>query len=126
MLSGFNTDCSVGGKVFHVQTEDNGLKNPTIVTLVYQGGAIVASKKTSYADILAADCLSDVVRELMEEQHRSVISDIKAGRLGQPSGEGAKGGFGEDVISDKSLDEVVLGYLLKEEGEDTSKPSDAS
>lgn len=126
MLSGFNTDCTVSGKVFHVQTEDNGLKNPTIVTLVYQGGAIVASKKTSYADILAADCLSDVVRELMEEQHKSVISDIKTGRLGQPSTAGGKGGFGEDVISDKSLDEVVLGYLLKEEGEDTSKPSDAS
>jgi len=126
MLSGFNTDCTVAGKVFHIQTEDNGLKNPTIVTLVYQGGAIIASKKTSYADILAADCLSDVVRELMEEQHRSVISDIKAGRLGQPSGEGGKGRFGEAVISDKSLDEVVLGYLLKEEGEDTSKPSDAS
>lgn len=126
MLSGFNTDCTVSGKVFHVQTEDNGLKNPTIVTLVYQGGAIVASKKTSYADILAADCLSDVVRELMEEQHKSVISDIKTGRLGQPSTEGGKGGFGKDVISDKSLDEVVLGYLLKEEEEDTSKPSDAS
>lgn len=126
MLSGFNTDCTVSGKVFHVQTEDNGLKNPTIVTLVYQGGAIVASKKTSYADILAADCLSDVVRELMEEQHKSVISDIKTGRLGQPSTGGGKAGFGEDVISDKSLDEVVLGYLLKEEGEDTSKPSDAS
>jgi hypothetical protein len=79
MLTGFNTDFRYKGTVYHVQTEDNGVGNPVIVTLLYRGGAILASRKTSYADILKFNKLEKVVREIMEEQHKQVIKDLVAG-----------------------------------------------
>ncbi|MBI5191004.1 MAG: hypothetical protein HZA22_10040 [Nitrospirae bacterium] len=140
MITGFNTDFKYKGVVYHVQTEDNGIANPMIVTLLYQGGAILGSIKTSYADILKFEKLDKVVKELMESQHKQIIKDLIAGKYG-PAGEAAKpqqpkpeqqpekaaedvleaepaddGIFGADILSGKSFDEVILDYLSKEEG----------
>ncbi len=81
MLTGYNTDFKFQGKVYHVQTEDGGVNSPYITSLLYHQGAILASRKTSYADILKADCLEDVVRELMMEQHKQMIRDLMQGKL---------------------------------------------
>lgn len=81
MLTGYNTDFKFQGKVFHCQTEDGGTNSPYITSLLYQQGAILASRKTSYADILKADCLDEVVRELMMEQHKQMIRDLMQGKL---------------------------------------------
>jgi hypothetical protein len=50
VITGFNTDIKHNEKVYHIQTEDKGLQNPYIESLVYVGGEILASKKTSYAE----------------------------------------------------------------------------
>ncbi len=81
MLTGYNTDFKFQGKVYHVQTEDGGANSPFITSLLYHQGAILASRKTSYADILKADCLDEVVRELMMEQHKQMIRDLMQGKL---------------------------------------------
>lgn len=81
MLTGYNTDFKFDGKVFHCQTEDGGVHSPFITSLMYHQGAILASRKTSYADILRADCLEDVVRELMMEQHKQMIRDLMQNKL---------------------------------------------
>jgi len=81
MLTGYNTDFKFQGKIYHVQTEDSGAGNPYITSLLYFQGAILASRKTSYADILKADCLDEVVRELMMEQHKQMIRDLMQGKL---------------------------------------------
>jgi len=81
MLTGYNTDFKYQGKIYHVQTEDGGVNSPYITSLLYYQGAILASRKTSYADILKADCLDDVVRDLMMEQHKQMIRDLMQGRL---------------------------------------------
>jgi hypothetical protein len=81
MLTGYNTDFKFQGKVFHCQTEDGGTNSPYITSLLYHQGAILASRKTSYADILKADCLDEVVRELMMEQHKQMIRDLMLGKL---------------------------------------------
>jgi hypothetical protein len=81
MLTGYNTDFKYQGKVYHVQTEDGGLNSPYITSLLYFQGAILASRKTSYADILKADCLDDVVRDLMMEQHKQMIRALVQGKL---------------------------------------------
>jgi hypothetical protein len=81
MLTGYNTDFKYQGKVYHVQTEDGGANSPYITSLLYFQGAILASRKTSYADILKADCLDDVVRDLMMEQHKQMIRDLMQGKL---------------------------------------------
>ncbi len=81
MLTGYNTDFKYQGKVYHCQTEDGGVSSPYITSLLYFQGAILASRKTSYADILKADCLDDVVRDLMMEQHKQMIRDLMQGKL---------------------------------------------
>jgi len=81
MLTGYNTDFKFEGKIYHVQTEDGGANSPFITSLLYRQGAILSSRKTSYADILKADCLDEVVRELMIEQHKQMIRDLMQGKL---------------------------------------------
>ena len=170
-VTGFNHNIKHKGKVYHVQTEDSGINNPHIITHLFVGGNILASKKTSYADILNAENLSEVVRELMEEQHKEMLRNLingvyevddSATRSYQPgqlataeemaksklppaapvapkpvaaappmlkqlppemiaarqlsvapkiNEVGVETLFGEDLISEKSLDEVILSYL---------------
>lgn len=81
MVGGFNHNFRYHGVVYHIQTEDNGVNNPTIVTLLYQGGTIVASRKTSYADIAKIDHLQQVVEDLMKEQHQNMLRSLKAGEF---------------------------------------------
>ncbi|MCK9420597.1 MAG: hypothetical protein M0R70_14590 [Nitrospirae bacterium] len=81
MLTGYNTDFKFQGKVYHCQTEDGGVNSPYVTSLLYLQGAILASRKTSYADILKADCLDEVVRALMMEQHKQMIRDLMHGKL---------------------------------------------
>ena len=54
VITGFNTDIEHDGVVYHVQTEDKGLDSPLILSLVYSGGAILASKRSRYEDLIAA------------------------------------------------------------------------
>jgi len=167
-VTGFNHNIKHKGKVYHVQTEDSGVNNPHIITHLFVGGNILASKKTSYADIVTAENLPEVVRELMEEQHKEMLRNLingvydnfenttaakhyQPGQLGTaedaakakaqqavpakkaPAGPaqlppeivaarampvapkinevGVETLFGEDLISEKSLDEVILSYL---------------
>jgi hypothetical protein len=81
MLSGINTDIEHGGKTYHVQTEDGGQQNPVIVTHLFAGGAILSSKKVSYADVLTAGPNPEVVREMMKAQHHGMIKSLTAGQL---------------------------------------------
>lgn len=81
MVVGFNHNFCYKGEVYHVQTEDGGLKSPNIVTLLYKGGNILASRKTSYADICKVDHLDQVVEELMKEQHREMLRRLKDGEF---------------------------------------------
>jgi hypothetical protein len=79
MNVGFNHNIMYKGEVYHIQTEDSGVANPHIVTLLYQAGTIIGSRKTSYADIIKMDNLDKVVEELMKEQHKEMLRRLKAG-----------------------------------------------
>ena len=81
MVLGFNHNVVYKGEVFHVQTEDSGINNPHIITLLYRGGVILCSKKTSYADILSMDNLESVVEELMKAQHKELMRRLKSGEF---------------------------------------------
>ncbi|MBV9495588.1 MAG: hypothetical protein JOZ54_15180 [Acidobacteria bacterium] len=85
MITGFNTDIRHNDKVYHIQTEDKGLQNPYIESLVYVGGEILASKKTSYAEQLKSGIDEKLIGGLMEQQHRTMIAAIKRGRFDQPA-----------------------------------------
>ena len=66
MISGFNTEIKIDGVVYHIQTEDKGVNNPVIESLVYQGGAILASKRSSYKDYLDRE---DIVKVEIGRAH---------------------------------------------------------
>jgi hypothetical protein len=82
VITGFNTDVKHETKVFHVQTEDRGLANPVVESLVYVGGEILMSKKSPYRDLISGDHVDEkALREMMDLQHRRVIEAVRRGRL---------------------------------------------
>ncbi len=81
MQQGFNQDLIYKGERYHIQTEDGGLKNPVITTILFKEGSIIAVKRTSYADIIKFERLDKVVKEIMSEQHNSLIKALKEGRF---------------------------------------------
>jgi hypothetical protein len=86
VITGFNTDVKHKSRVFHIQTEDKGEGNPYVESLVYVGGEILATKRTSYAEVVQAGRDDQVVQELMEQQHRTMIAAIQRGRFDGPNG----------------------------------------
>ncbi len=79
MVPGFNHNIKHQGRIFHVQTEDSGPKNPHIITHLFVGGNIVASKKTQYADIVGQQDFEKTVRSMMEEQHKQMLRNLVNG-----------------------------------------------
>jgi hypothetical protein len=127
MITGYNTDVRHRGEVFHVQTEDKGLANPSLESLVYVGGRILLRRRSDYARLLADGGGKEAIAALMEQQHRKMIAEIRAGRLDSevglapsPAAEAAKPtgvpGEGPSPASDQapSLDQVILDYLSSE------------
>lgn len=177
MLPGFNHNIKHKGRIFHIQTEDSGTDNPHIITHLFVGGNILASKKTTYHEIVGQHELTATVRSMMEEQHKQMLRNLINGVYDNVDTSGAfhldgpaplnvdgpaprpvvppAGGvdvkgtppvtqplpdlppevqaamelkpderpiekksdttiFGEDLISEKSLDEVILSYLAED------------
>jgi len=81
VITGFNTDIEHEGVVYHVQTEDKGLNSPMILSLVYVGGTILASKRTPYKDLIAKGFSDEALSERLSRQHRLICAAIHAGRV---------------------------------------------
>ena len=81
MITGFNTDVPHDGVTYHVQTEDKGLDTPLILSLVYVGGHIIASKRTPYEDLVGQGFDEKALAERLKRQHKLICAAIKAGRV---------------------------------------------
>jgi hypothetical protein len=81
VITGYNTDVEHNGVVYHVQTEDKGLRTPVILSLVYTGGAILASKRSPYDDLIASGFEENVLVERLERQHKLICAAVYAGRI---------------------------------------------
>jgi hypothetical protein len=81
VITGFNTDIPHEGVTYHVQTEDKGLETPLILSLVYVGGAILASKRTLYQDLIEAGFDEKLLTERLQRQHKLICAAIRAGRI---------------------------------------------
>jgi hypothetical protein len=129
MLIGYNTNVPYKGTMYHVQTEDSGLKSPVIITLLYQKGTILASKKTNYSDLVDSPDYKEKVREIMKEQHKAMLRELIAGKH-TPETETASGPEKENTALEqtrensgkqagpksqiaKSLDDILLDYIIK-------------
>lgn len=76
MIPGFNHNIKHKGRVFHIQTEDSGAKNPHIITHLFVGGNILASKKTNYDELVGQHDYEKTVRSMMEEQHKQMLRNL--------------------------------------------------
>ena len=167
-LVGYNTNVRHKGKLYHIQTEDSGVKRPHVITQLFaDGGRIIASEKTSYQEHLEAENLSAIVKQLMQDQHKRVFIGLRDGAYDEDvpaqsagdAGDGARietaqaevttevlehaaarlvegapryeqlrtgsgsrqrisqaplAPFGHEVLTEKTLDEVILAYLAQD------------
>jgi hypothetical protein len=81
VITGFNTDIEHDGVVYHVQTEDKGLDTPIILSLVYTGGTILASKRSPYKDLIAEGFSDEALAERLKRQHKLICAAIHSGRI---------------------------------------------
>lgn len=81
-LVGFNNNVRYRGMRFHIQTEDSGVSRPHIITHLFaDGGHIIKSLRTDYAEYLDRPDRPAVIQRLMKEQHRAMALDLRDGRL---------------------------------------------
>jgi hypothetical protein len=80
-LLGYNNNIRHKARVFHVQTEDSGIRHPHIIThLFMDGGRILKSVKTSYAEHLGIDKMAEVVQNMMKAQHKAMLVALRDGQ----------------------------------------------
>ncbi len=81
-LLGFNNNVRHRGRIFHIQTEDSGVKFPRIVTHLFaDGGRIVKTTRTDYSEHVEKPNMAAVVRGMMKEQHKGMFAALRAGDL---------------------------------------------
>jgi hypothetical protein len=81
MITGYNTDIRHSETVVHVQTEDKGRDNPFIESVIYIGGRVVTTKRSSYSRLLEEGKGDPEIAALMDHQHRTILAAIRAGRF---------------------------------------------
>ncbi len=114
MITGFNTDVKYKGVVFHVQTEDKGLENPVIESLTYKGGEILGSRRLPYSEMKENGFDEKAIIKLMEDQHQTMIQEIRQGRFDESTDILRD----DTVLSDQSLDQVILNYLVEKKDDE--------
>ena len=81
-LLGFNNNVRHRGQVFHIQTEDSGVRHSRIMTHLFaDGGRIVQTARTEYSEHLGRDDMVEIVRRMMKEQHKAMFVRLRAGEL---------------------------------------------
>ena len=81
MVAGLNHNVRYRGRAYHVQTEDLGTAHAHVITHLFEGGTVLAAKRTSYAELLGGRELGRSVRQLMERQHKDMLRDLVHGAL---------------------------------------------
>ena len=81
-LLGYNNNVRHKNRVFHIQTEDSGVKHPHIIThLFMDGGRILKSDQASYAEHVGTDKMQDTVKQMMKEQHKAMFIALRDGQF---------------------------------------------
>ncbi len=113
MITGHNTDVEFRGRVYHVQTEDKGRRNPVIETLIYSKGQVIQAVRSSYAD-MAGESFSDTeLISRIEHQHRSCVRDVRNGKYDPDVKSRGDGGGAPEL----TFDELVIEALKAAEAQ---------
>ena len=83
MLIAYNNDIEFRSRWYHIQTEDNGLKDGHITTTVFHSGQILDSKTTSYKDAIAGVTDTEeqnrIIKDMMVKQHQMFYTKLYEG-----------------------------------------------
>jgi hypothetical protein len=82
MLFGHNTNVTLDGTVFHVQTEDRGVNSATIDTTVHCRGRVLHRRTNKYHDLLPLDAEKEkILKTRIDGQHFGIVEELKTGAL---------------------------------------------
>ncbi|MEN0059845.1 MAG: hypothetical protein AAGB31_13475 [Bdellovibrio sp.] len=83
MQKGFNSDISVRGHKYHIQTEDWGLQNPFLVSRIFSNGAVLKTIKTPYESVLQVGSTrsEEAIKLALRRQHSTIIDTLMAGGM---------------------------------------------
>lgn len=83
MQIAYNNDIEYNSRWYHIQTEDNGLKDGHITTTVFHSGQILDSKSVSYKENIAGvsdpNAQNDIIKNMMIQQHQLYGTKLCAG-----------------------------------------------
>jgi hypothetical protein len=81
-LLGYNTNVRHKGRVFHIQTEDSGISKPHVITHLFaDGGRILKTTRSSYAELVGAPDIQGQVKKLMQDQHKAMFIALRDGQF---------------------------------------------
>lgn len=128
MLIAYNNDIEYKSRWYHIQTEDNGIKDGHITTTVFYSGQILDSKTTSYRDsvngITDEEQCNAIIKALMVKQHQMFYTRLYEGAydsqmesLAQkhdaPSSNANKSQLGPLTTTSPRVDTAVIGNSKK-------------
>lgn len=81
-LLGDNSDISIKGKTFHVQTEIFAEPPPpTIKTAIYHKGRLIKKISFDCSKLLSSGDAYDILKEKVKEQHTGAVSELQNGLI---------------------------------------------
>jgi hypothetical protein len=82
MEIGLNHEVELGGKVFHIQSEDLGLTLQSVLTQVFHQGEILLKRTVSYADAIKdiddPTTRSELIRRYIKALHKACFNQLKS------------------------------------------------
>lgn len=92
MTNGYNTRFDYKGAKFLVQTQNKGMSDHYVESLIYKSGQLLTSRKTFYTSFLNSPNLKKMIARILDEQHKIVLQEIADGKFDRflGGGEGPK------------------------------------
>ena len=84
MAFGHNSNVTIAGDTYHVQTEERGAAQALIDTTVYLRGRVLYRRTNSFSDLLPLNSdREQALRLRVDTQHRSVVDEIRSAGVDQ-------------------------------------------
>ncbi len=74
MLNAYNNDIEYKGRMYHIQTEDNGVKIGSVTTTVFHSGQTLDCKSSSYRDAIANVTDLDEINKIVKQHMMDLFS----------------------------------------------------
>ena len=100
MAFGHNSNVTIAGDTYHVQTEERGAAQALIDTTVYLRGRVLYRRTNSFSDLLPLNSDREQALKLrVDTQHRSVVDEIRSGKLKLSGGNDGKAAAPQTTVA---------------------------